>query len=104
MPRVLAHHAGGIARHRLFDLFEPSLDLLLREFHGQCPFGDIEDNHVAVLHGADRAALDGVRCTWPAIGQGTLAEIHAPALNSADCDRYRATMQRDMLSTLHPHA
>jgi hypothetical protein len=33
-----------------------------------------------------------------------LAEIHAPALNSADCDRYRATMQRDMLSTLHPHA
>ena len=57
MPRIFAHHAGGVAWKRRLDFLKPGLDLFLREFHGQRPFGDIEDNHVAVLHGADRATL-----------------------------------------------
>ena len=62
MPRILAHHAGGVAWQWQFDLLEPRLDLFLREFHVQRPFGDIKHNDVAVLHGADRAAFDRFRC------------------------------------------
>ena len=61
MPRVLAHDAGGVARERLLDLLEPGFDLFLRELHGQRPFGDIEDNHVAIFHCSDWTALDRFR-------------------------------------------
>ena len=61
MPRVFAHHTGGVARQWLFDLLKPGFDLFLREFHIQRPLGDIENNHVAVPHGADGAAFDGFR-------------------------------------------
>ena len=62
MARVFAHHTGGVARRWQFDLFEPGVDLFLRELHGQRSFGDIEGDYVSVLHRADRATLDGFRC------------------------------------------
>ena len=62
VSRILAHHAGGVAGRWQFDLLEPRLDLFMRELHGQCPFGDIKYNDVAVLHGADRATFDRFRC------------------------------------------
>jgi len=40
----------------------------------------------------------------PAIGQGIMHEIHAPALSRTGWDRGRATMECDMLASPHPHA
>ena len=78
MPRVFRHDAGGVPRHRQFDLLQPRLDVFRGEFDVQLAFGDVEHDDVAVFDGADRPASDGFWSDVPgheAVGRARKAAI-----------------------------